>query len=383
MPEMGQRRGFRFFSGPFQDRSLRDRVLQGRSLRFLSIFFAGFLILASAVVSTSGAGAPDQDIVFFRIGTGATSGTYFPIGGLLASAISNPPGSRACKSGGSCGVPGLIAVAQSTEGSVENIEMMTSGELDSGLSQADVAFWAYRGEKMFRGKLAPGEKKGGKPLGVNLRAIANLFPESVHLVVREESKISSVADLKGKRVSLGEPESGTLASATLVLNGFGLNKSRLKPFYLTPGEAADKLRAGEIDAFFLVAGAPVRAIVDLASEIPVSLVAISGKKADKIRKSDSFFVETVIPGGAYEGVDATKTLSVGAQWLVRADLSDDLVYGITRALWDPNIHKLLADGHPLGKMIRPETALDGLGIPLHPGAERYYKEKGLLLLGGG
>jgi len=371
MPEMGQKCRFRFFSSPFQ----------GRFLRFSSILLAGFLILAAGMVSTGDAGAPDQDIVFFRIGTGATSGTYFPVGGLLASAISNPPGSRACKSGGSCGVPGLIAVAQSTEGSVENIELMTSGELDSGLSQADVAFWAYRGEKMFKGKLAPGEKKGGKPLGANLRAIANLFPESVHLVVRKESKISSVADLKGKRVSLGEPESGTLASATLILNGFGLNRKRIKPFYLTPGDAADKLRVGEIDAFFLIAGAPVRAIVDLASEIPIALVPVSGKKAEKIRKSDPFFVETVIPSEAYEGIDATETLSVGAQWLIRAELADDFVYEITRALWDGNIRKLLAAGHPLGKMIQPETALDGLGIPLHPGAERYYKEKGLLLLG--
>ncbi|HAQ33712.1 MAG TPA: immunogenic protein, partial [Rhodospirillaceae bacterium] len=180
-----------------------------------------------------------EDITFFRIGTGATSGTYFPIGGLIASAISNPPGSRACDRGGSCGVPGMIAVAQSTEGSVANIEAIAGGELESGLSQADVAHWALTGTKVFaKKKKAKGKNnkdKNKKPLGETLRAIANLFPENVHLVVRADKGIKSVFNLQKKRVSLGEPESGTLASVLLVLKGYGLTRKDMKPLYLPPG----------------------------------------------------------------------------------------------------------------------------------------------------
>ena len=323
-----------------------------------------------------------EDITFFRIGTGATSGTYFPIGGLIASAISNPPGSRACDRGGSCGVPGMIAVAQSTEGSVANIEAIAGGELESGLSQADVAHWALTGTKVFaKKKKAKGKNnkdKNKKPLGETLRAIANLFPENVHLVVRADEGIKSVFNLQKKRVSLGEPESGTLASVLLVLKGYGLTRKDMKPLYLPPGEAADGLREGTLDAFFLVAGSPVTAIADLARTIPIALVPIVGSQSKKIRKNDPFFVQTVISKGVYEGVDHTWTLGVGAQWLVSAEVPEGRVYAITKALWHDNVLTILKDGHPLGEMIRLKTALDGLTVPLHPGAARFYHERGMI-----
>ncbi len=310
-----------------------------------------------------------QELTFFRIGTGSTGGTYFPIGGLIANAISNPPGSRPCDRGGSCGPPGLIAVAQSTQGSVANVEAIRSGKLESGLVQADIAYWAYRGEQVFRRKDRKVE---------DLRAIANLYPEAIHLVVRADAGIKSVADLRGKRVSLGEKESGTRVDAEIILRAYGLNAKRIKARYLNPGPAADALREGKLDAFFLVAGAPVAAIVELSSAIKIALVPIAGKRIEKLTKRYPFFSQGLIAGDAYRGVGETRTLTVGAQWVVSSKVSSDIVYGITKALWNANTRLLLDRGHPKGQSIRIENALRGIGIPLHPGAERYYREAGLI-----
>jgi len=310
----------------------------------------------------------DEDITFFRIGTGSASGTYFPIGGLLANAISRPPGSRPCEKGGSCGVPGLIAVAESTQGSVENVDRVATGRLESGLAQADIAYWAYHGKGFYFAKGAVG----------HLRAIANLYPEKVHIVVRADSGIKSVADLAGKRVSLGEEESGTLVDAKIILKAWGLTPNDLDARFLKPGLSTDLLRKGALDGMFLVAGEPVPAIANLAKQVPVRLIPISGPEAAAIRAEYPFFAAATIETGAYSGVDGISTVSVGAQWVLSADLDNDLVYGITRALWHKNTRHLLDSGHPEGRKIRLETAFDGLAIPLHDGAARYYREMGLL-----
>jgi uncharacterized protein len=305
---------------------------------------------------------------FFRIGTGSTGGTYFPIGAILASAISNPPGSRECDRGGSCGVPGLIAVAQSTSGSVENVRAIGEGVLESGLSQADVAFWAFHGRHTFA---ATGPIR-------NLRAIANLYPEMVHIVARRDGGILAVSDLRGKRVSLDREGSGTLVDAMLILEAYGLKPEDLTIEHLEPGPAADQLRDGALDAFFFVAGIPAAAVTDLATTTPVGLVPIAGPEADRLRQIYPFFTANSIPAGSYPGVYSTPTVSVGAQWLVSAAVPEETVYGVTRALWHPSTGKLLEAGHPQGGHIRQETALDGIGIPLHPGASRYYREAKLL-----
>ena len=348
----------------------------GRWARRVSSGVASALF-AVLVLTAPGQGFAAEDPRFFRIGTGSTSGIYFPIGGLIASAISNPPGSRACERGGSCGVPGLIAVAQATHGSVDNVKAMAKGDLESGLSQADIAYWSYSGKGMFRGKNRI----------TNLRAIANLYPESVHIVARKDAGIKSVKGLKGKRVSLDVAGSGTQVNARLILRRYGVRLKALRPVYVQLGPAIDMMREGRLDVFFFVAGYPVRAIAELAEKIPIQLLPIAGKTAKRIRRSDLFFTETVIPTGTYKGVDKTPTLSVGAQWIVRADIDEKLVYGITRALWHKNTRRLLDSGHPNGRLLRLETALDGMAIPLHPGAERFYREAGMILIedatGGG
>jgi hypothetical protein len=314
------------------------------------------------------AGAAAQNVSFFRIGTGSTAGTYFPIAGILASAISSPPGSRECEGGGSCGVSGLVAVAQSTRGSVDNVQQIEAGTLESGFVQSDIAYWAFRGEELFL---------TGGPLK-SLRAIANLYPETIHLVVRSDAGIKTVADIKGKRISLDRPGSGTRVDAQLVLRAFGIAEADLETFALGSGAATDALREGEIDGFFFVAGTPATAVLELAEEALVELVPIAGPEVDKLLEEVPFFARHALPAATYPGLSAVDTLSVGAQWVVSEKVPEETVYAITQALWHPTTRQLLDEGHPTGTRILLEKALDGLGVPLHPGAERYYREAGLL-----
>lgn len=328
-----------------------------------------FVAGAALALGLATGGAMAQDMQFFRIGTGGTAGTYYPIGGLLANAISSPPGSRACEEGGSCGVPGLVASALSANGSVANINAIEGGTLESGFAQSDVATWAHSGTGIWE----------GKPAVEKLRAIANLYPESIHLVASAGSGINSVADLKGKRVSLDEPGSGTLVDARIILEGYGLSEDDVSAEFLKPDQAADRMRDGAMDAFFFVGGYPAGAIAELASQHDVKLVPITCDDAPAICEEYGFFAEDTVPGGTYEGnADDVKTLAVGAQWVTSADQPEELIYGITKALWNDNTRKQLDAGHAKGKSITKETALDGVGIPLHPGAEKFYKEAGLL-----
>lgn len=309
-----------------------------------------------------------QDVTFFTIGTGGTSFTYYPVGGVIANAISNPPGSRPCDEGGSCGVPGLIASAVSSRGSVDNVNAIISGLRDSGFAQSDVAYWAYTGT---------GTMDGQEP-AKDLRTIAALFEEHIHLVAMKESGINSVADLKGKRVSLDEPGSGTYVDANLILEANGLSVGDITAEALKGAAAAEGLRNGKIDAFFAVAGYPTGGIVELASSAAIKLVPIDGPGAKALTDKYGFFAQSEIPAGTYEGVDAASTVAVGAQWFTSATKDEELIYNITKALWNDNSRKLLDVGHAKGASITPATALAGVGVPLHPGAERFYKEAGLI-----
>jgi uncharacterized protein len=309
-----------------------------------------------------------QDITFFRIATGGTAGTYFPIGGLIANAISNPPGSRTCADGGSCGVPGVVATAVASNGSVANVSAIASGAAQSGFTQSDVAYWAFNASGIYE----------GRPKVDVLRAIANLYPESFHLVARKGAGIKTIKDLKGKRISLDEPGSGTLVDARLILAAYGLTEKDMKAEYLKSQQAADKLKDNALDAFFSVSGWPLGAIAELAATTGIDLVPIDGPEAENLVKAYSFFATDEIPDGAYKGVNGVKTVSVNAIWATSSKQPEPLIYGITAALWNPSTRRLLDSGHAKGRVIKLETATQGLGIPLHAGAEKFYKEKGLI-----
>ena len=326
-----------------------------------------FSIILFVMVSFAGK-TYSAELSFFTIGTGGTAYTYYPVGGMIANAISKPPGSRECGKGGSCGVDGLIASAVSSRGSVDNVNAIISGLRNSGFAQSDVAYWAYTGT---------GTMEGKEP-AKDLRTIAALFEEHIHLVTLKKSKIKSVKDLKGKKVSLDEPGSGTYVDALLILEANGLSEKDVQAEALKGNAATDALRNGKVDAIFVVAGYPTGALVELASSVSIKLIPIDGAGAKKLTDKHGFFSQSSIPEGTYEGVKSTSTVAVGAQWFTSAKEDEDLIYNITKALWNTESRKLMDVGHSKGKTITPDTALAGVGVPLHPGAERFYKEAGLI-----
>lgn len=325
---------------------------------------------ALATLVTAGAVAA-QNPTFFRIGTGSAGGTYFPIGGTIANGISAPPGSRPCEEGGQCGVPGLIAIAQSTTASVYNNTAVQNGELEAGLAAADVTRDMYLGEGKFEGK------KHEK-----LRVIANLFPEDLHLVLPKGQKIGNLGDLANKRVGIAQAGSGTQVAVLQMLDAWGVNRDNMDEAELNNSQSAERLADGQLDAYFYAAGWPVAAMVQLASTKGMELHSFTDEDMAKINEIIPAYIPSKIPAGVYEGVDYdVHTPAVSALLVVSADLDEELVYGITKALWNDNTRTLLDNGHAKGKLITLDSALDGmdsLGVPLHAGAEKFYREIGAL-----
>ena len=172
-----------------------------------------------------------------------------------------------------------------SNGSVANINGIQSGQLESGFTQSDVAYWAYTGTGVYE----------GKPKVADLRLIGNLYPETIHLVARKGANIKSVADLKGKKVSLDEPGSGTLVDARIILAAYGLTEKDVTAEYLKPNQAGDKMRDGGLDAFFFVGGYPTSAILELAAGGGIDLVPVTGPEIDKLREQSGFFRPTRSP----------------------------------------------------------------------------------------
>ncbi len=305
---------------------------------------------------------------FFRIATGPTESAYFAIGSLIGNVVSSPPGARECNRGGNCGVPGLIAVTQTTAGSLANVELIGRRQVESGLCQADIAHWAFHGSGPYR-------RQG--PVS-NLRTIASLYPEVMHLVVRRDSSIKDLRRLRGRVVSLGEPESGTLATARAVLQAAGVAEREFKPLFLKPAQATNALRDAVIDAFFEMAGTPSSTIAELAEKTPIDLVPIDDAVRMRLRSANPYFGDDLIPADTYHQIGDVRSVSVGVLWICGSEVDDKIVDGLTRALFHPNNRKTLDTGHPFGARIRPESALEGTALQLHPGAALYYAEAGLI-----
>lgn len=300
---------------------------------------------------------------FFQIATGASAGTYFPIGNALATIISHPPGADPCVQGERCGVPGLIAIAKTSPGSIANIRSVSAQRYDSALAQADIAAFAARGEGVFK-------KEGAFP---DLRAIAALYPEAVHIVTAKAANIKTLQDLKGKRIGLGEKDSGTYPDALLIMRAAKIPDWRIKAFLVSTSRAAALLEQGELDAFFYVAGAPAALISDLAQREVIELLSLSEKEISRQVEQNDFFVPHIIAENLYPGLGPVNTVSVKALWLVHKDANQKLVYDLTRALWNPANHFILDQAHAQGAAITLDQAQQGVSIDLHPGAIRYYQ----------
>jgi uncharacterized protein len=340
-----------------------DRVL-------LFVLGAAVLVLLTLGMGKNLIGWDDSEakVTFFQIGTGSTGGTYFPMGQALAAVISQPPGSDPCLANTHCGVPGLVAIAKGSAGSVANVRSVAAGRLDSALVQANVLAAAFAGSGEFQGE-------GARE---NLRVIANLYLEAIHLVAARGLDVNSVADLKGMRVSIGREGSGTRADAISILEAYDVSLKDIDVVEADASRSAEMILSGTLDAYFLVAGAPARSIDDLAVRGAINLIPVSGEPAERLRINRTFYSHFLIPEGTYRHIDAVETIGIGALWITRTNTPDDLVYDITRSLFDERNHATLVSAHANGENVSVETAVQGVPILLHPGAERYYFEKRIL-----
>ena len=315
--------------------------------RLISIFIICTLVLAFSINGVS-------QQKFLAIATGGTGGTYYPLGGALAQLLSNK-------------VEGLIVTAQTTGASIANCNLIARHQIETAFSQANTTYWSYT---------ATGLQEGQEAIA-NLRGIASLYPETIHIVATKASGVKAIKDLKGKRVGVGAPNSGTEADARIILNAHGLTYDDLNVDYLDFNEVADRLIDGQIDAGFVTAGYPTSSIINIATIRDLVLVPVDREVSEKLIEEIPYYGLTEIPLGMYKGVDEpVLSLATPALWIGDSQLDPTLVYKMTKALWE-NID-ILAVVHAQGKNITLDTALSGMAIPLHPGAELYYKEIGLI-----
>src|ERR1700743_285654 len=236
---------------------------------FGALGIAGIFMLAVVLATGFGTVNSWAQRISFAIATGPSSGTYFPVGETIAGLVSHPPGVDRCDRASVCGPEGLIATAQTSPGSYANVLAVNTGRVDSALAQSDVIAQAVQGTGVFRGKKQ-----------THIRVIAALFPEQIHLVARAKSRINSIALLRGKRVSIGAPGSGTVVTARMVLDAYGMKRARISMD--SADTAAQKLEAGKIDAFFFVGGSPVPLVRALIASGNAVLVPIDGPVRDKL-----------------------------------------------------------------------------------------------------
>ncbi len=307
----------------------------------------GILLLLLAIT-----GCGKEEKTFFSIATGGTGGTYYPVGGALAQIISEH-------------IPGVSAAAQTGAGSKANCNLIRTHEIESALTQNNVAYWAYKGTEFF-------EEQG--PVE-NLRGIASLYPEMIQIVARKSENINSISDLRGKKVVVGAPGSGTEIDARRILAAHGITYDDIDEDFMGFSGATQKLKDNQADAAFQTAGYPTSSIIDLSATSDIVLVPIEEDMISKLIDENKYYTKAVIPAGTYKGIDVDiPTVSLMAIWAVDANQPTDLIYQITKTLWEHRDE--LEKVHDKCKEITFDTALDGIGIPLHPGAEKYYREKG-------
>lgn len=307
-----------------------------------------------------------QTSKIFRMGSGSVGGNYFVLGALVGDVVSHPIGSLPCGKGGTCGVVGLNAENITTAGSMDSLTQLLAGQIETGFIQSDIAYWAYTGTGLF----------ANKDKNANLRAIASLYPEAMHIVVRKAAGIESVIDLQGKRVSVGSRKSGTIHGARLVLGAYKLTEDDMDTQYLNNQQAIAAFNAGELDAMFFSVGAPAPSLEQLFTESQnFRLLSIAEAERQTIFKQGHYFSPYTIAAGTYANSEAVDTISVYALWLTTDQVEEQLVYDLTKALWDESAKQLFNSSH-VGRHIDVENSLKGIGIPLHDGAKKYYNEIG-------
>ena len=309
--------------------------------------------LIAAAVATAVAGPAAHADQFINVLTGGTSGVYYPLGVALTKIIADK-------------VKGTKPSVQATKASAENLNLLQAGRGEIAFTLGDALADAWNGNKD-AGFKAPLKK---------LRGLAAIYPNYIQIVARADSGIKGIADLKGKRVSVGAPKSGTELNARAIFNANGIKYADFaKTEYLPFGESVQLIQNRQLDATLISAGLGVAAIRDLASTTPIAVVAITPAEVAKV--GNPVYQPAEIPAHTYTGQDtAVPTVAIRNYLVTRQGLSEKLVYDITKAMFE-NLPSLVA-AHSAAKGIHLSAATQGMPLPLHPGAAKYFREKGIL-----
>jgi TRAP transporter TAXI family solute receptor len=313
--------------------------------RFLCFFLGALALLCAAACEK-----PPRRLAELRLATGGATGTYYAYGSALAGILE-----KRLK---------LPVHVRETAASIANVELVERGAVDFAFVQNDVMTYAYNGTGIFS---AEGAKK-------NIAAVAGLYSEVCQLV--SGGDISETGGLKGKRVSIGEPGSGTALNAEQIFEVFDIKLSDMSIVHLGFGDSARELGAQNIDAFFCTAGTPTPAVAALAAERKISLIPIGEARTRLLISRYPFYTPYTVPAGTYAGIDEeTQAAAVRAALIARAELSAEDVYNLVIALFESASDSA---AHPKAAELKPESAVAGIPIPFHPGALRYYREQGII-----
>ncbi len=318
----------------------------------ITAFFGMVLFFGSAPVPVQ------ADQTFVTIGTGGVTGVYYPTGGAIARLVNKDRKTH-----------GIRCSVESTGGSVYNLNTIAAGELDMAVAQSDWQYHAYHGTSGFADA---GPNK-------DLRAVFSVHPEPFTVVARADSGIKTFADLKGKRVNVGNPGSGQRGTMEVVMKALGWTMDDFKlTSELKPGEQSAALCDNKIDAIVYTVGHPAGSIQEATTSCDSIIVPVEGPAIDKLVAENAYYRHATIPGGMYRGTDTdTKTFGVGATFVSSAKVPENIIYHVVKAVFEnfDQFKKL----HPAFEVLKKEEMIkDGLSAPLHDGAAKYYKEAGLL-----
>ena len=294
----------------------------------------------------------DRKNQFLTVGTGPTSGIYFPIGGAFATALKDY---------------GYQTSAESTNASGQNIQNILKGDCEIAIAMQDSVMQAYTASGAYK----------DQPAATDLRALMRLWPNYVQLVTTANTGIKSVEDLRGKRVGVGAASSGVRYNAEMVLNAYGITFDDITPDYLGYGEAIDNMKNGQCDAVFVTSGIPNATVTSLGVEYDMVIIPIDGEGREKLVSEYPYYTKTVIPAGTYNNKEDVEGIFVYNIMLVRKDLPDEMVYDLLVGIFE-NISTIKASHNAANKNIDITFGVGDIQLPLHPGAEQFWKDNGYL-----
>lgn len=318
------------------------------------ILLLTFVLIACGIDNKNNGQEKDEktgnnyEVKSIRVATSSPGGTYYPLGTDIADIIKE--------------AIGVNALSITSNGSAENIKLIQKGEAEVAFTQSDIATYAKEGILMFEGKQND-----------KVKGLSALYPDTIQIITSKKSGINSVSDLKGKIVSIGEESSGTRTNAEQILEMYDLTLNDLKTRNLSIDDSTTGIQDGIIDAAFITAGTPTGSIEGLSSIEDIIILPIESDKIEALIEKYPYYVKDILPSGTYNLKEEIETVAVQTLLVVRNDLKEELVYEMTKAIFE-NTGKI---DHVKGKLIKEENALDGMVIDLHPGAKKYLDEKGI------